>query len=123
MPEDDSRQGLDLDVSHRLPLRLGEPTHLLLREADVVQIARGHPADLRFDLGRSQPERRRRVAVEALRQFAHRRVAAGFDLAQSRLDDPPHHSVVTVPGALRLAAFQVLDHDDSSPGYAGERIR
>ncbi|MCY1291628.1 hypothetical protein D9M70_408250 [compost metagenome] len=56
MAEHHARQGLYLDVMHRVPLDLGKAADLRLREADIVQRLRGKAGDAGFDLRRREPE-------------------------------------------------------------------
>ncbi len=71
MAEHHTRQRLDLDILERGALVLGEVAHLLLREADVVEIAARKLRQAVLDLGVGQPIVLAIPIVELHRQFAH----------------------------------------------------
>src|SRR5262249_61024697 len=85
MAENDSGQGLDLEIEHGVALLLREVAHLCLSKLDVLDITRG---DLRYgalDLGGREMEILRRPFVELLRQFADGDVLPFFDLGEDGL--------------------------------------
>jgi hypothetical protein len=74
-PSTDAGQGLDLDVLQAVALDLREAAHLLLGEADVLDLAGRQPLHGRLDLGLGQPEVGRVPLVELAGVLAHRGVA------------------------------------------------
>lgn len=80
--EADAGQCLDVDVEHRVTLGLGERTHLLLHEADVVEDLLRDISDDALDLLGRQAERLRAPVVELLGVLAHRLVAAFADVVE-----------------------------------------
>jgi hypothetical protein len=64
-----------------------------LCEFDVVDRLRRDPGDERLDLIRAEAEATRRPFVKALRQLAHRGVAAFGDISDDRLDHAADLSV------------------------------
>jgi hypothetical protein len=84
MAEDDPGQGLDLDILMRRA-DLGKIADLLLREL-MSSIVRGDTLATSPRIVLGQAEARRRPFVEALRQVAHRHVAASADIGDDRLD-------------------------------------
>ncbi len=107
MAENDARQRLDLDIEHRVALRLGKVAHLCLREPDVLQIARADLGDQRLDLVVAQAITVGAVVVEFLRHLAHGRIAARLDVLQRRLDGGAHGCVVLGALGFGLALFQM----------------
>ena len=120
MPEHHPRQGLDLDVAHRVALRLGELHHLRLREPDVLELALGERRHQRRDLLRAQPEAFGRVAVEALAHLAHRRVAALRNVGERGLHRLADAGVVARALGVAAPALEMLHrHGVSSVFGAG----
>jgi hypothetical protein len=113
--EDDAWQGLDLDIGHGRPLRLGKAADLVLGKADVVHVAGGHPLHRGLDLGSGQTEPFRAVAVEFLGQRPNRRIAPRRDIGERRLDNAAHPGVVLGALGLGLGAFQVFASHAQSP--------
>jgi hypothetical protein len=58
---------LDVELVHRLELRLGKPPHLLLREGDVLEQRRAQRVSRDADVVAVDDERRRVPAVQVTR--------------------------------------------------------
>jgi hypothetical protein len=97
--EEDAGQRLDLDLPHRVKLRLREPAHLRLHELDVVDDLRRQGRDDVLDLAGREQEAVGRPVVELGRVLAHGLVSAFADVG----DDAGHGllDVGQVLGRLR----------------------
>ena len=86
MTEDDPRKRLDLGIGDRRALDLREVLDLRLREFDVDDVLGIETVDAGIDLALRQAIGLAIEAVELDTEFAHRRVAARFDIGKHRLD-------------------------------------
>ena len=66
MPEDHTGHGFNLNIQHRVALRLREVAHLFLGKLDVSQLTRRQRGDQRRDLCLTQPEGGGGVIVKLL---------------------------------------------------------
>ena len=110
MAEDDAGHRLALDVAERLFLDSCEVADLRLRELDVRPLARAHPSVAGIDRGPAQTELVRRPAVEPLRVFAHRRVAARVDRGEHLLDGAADLHVRLGLGVFADPGLEVAGH-------------
>ena len=94
MAQNDTGQGLNLDIQHAVALCLGEIAHLCLGEFDIFKLARAERGDKRVDLCLCQAKRRRRIIVEFFGKRAHSRIATRLDIGKGRLDHCPYFGVV-----------------------------
>ena len=127
MPKDHAGQGFDLDIGHRIPLRLREIAHLRLRELDVLHVARRDTRHQRLDLAFGQPEGGRGILVELFGKFAHRRIAARLDIRKDRLDRSTDLGIILGAGGFGFSALQIGDRHCEFPfaiaWCAGRQIR
>ena len=109
--EHDPGQRLDLDILHRGALDFRKVADLLLREFGVVDRLRRDLRDQTADLVIREAKARRRPFVEALRQIAHRRIAARLHVGDDRLDRAPGLRVCffLLPG--ESGGFDVAGHE------------
>ncbi len=113
MAEDHAGQRLDLDITQRSPLDLGEVADLGLGKADVVQGLLRDGVDDVGDLRLAQPEAFRVPAVELQRQLAHGLVAAQTNVVQDAAYDGLHLLVRFVAFGFAPAPLENFGH-----GYA-----
>ena len=88
----------------------GEVAHLVLGEADVVEVAGGKLGEAVADLGVGQAEVGAVPFVEADRQLAHRRVAARVDVGEDALDRRADLRIVLGPCLGVPAALEMTCH-------------
>ena len=124
--EDDAGHRLALDVAERLFLDSCEVADLRLSELDVRPLACAHPSVAGIDRGPAQTELVRRPAVEPLRVFAHRRVAARVDRGEHLLDGAADLHVrlglgVFADPGLEVAGHGILLLSDSGAGHRHRR--
>ncbi len=124
--KDHAGQGLHLDIQHRIPLGLRKIPDLLLRKADVCHLARADLGDNLCNLCVAQAIAVPVIAVEPVGQFAHSRVAPGFDLPKGVLDDPGHFGIILGTIRLGLSTFEIFNchrlHPDPGFGVGVKKI-
>ena len=81
VPKNDSRQGLDLDITQGVTLDLGEVSNLFLGEFDVSDVLGAHPCQASLNLGLGEPEGPAFPVIELLRHFGDGGVTPGFDIS------------------------------------------
>ncbi len=104
-------QRFHLDIGHAGALDLREIAHLCLREFDILALLRGQPVDAIVDLGLAQAIILAVPAIELHAHFAHRRIAARFDIGERRLDNIAH---LAVRVALCFGTGAALEPDGHS---------
>jgi hypothetical protein len=104
------RQRLDLYVSHRVALDLGEVSDLHLGEADVGHRLRVKRGVGRFDLRLIQAKGSGVPVVEPRRPVAHGGVAALADVAEDRFHGGADLGVRFGRGVFRDAGLEVTRH-------------
>ena len=113
MAEHHPRQRLDLDVAQRVLLVLREVAHLLLREADVVQVAGRQLRQAVADLGVRQAEVGAVPFVEADRHLPHRNIATRGNVGEDAFDRRADLRIVLGPCLGVAAALEVTCHGRS----------
>jgi hypothetical protein len=112
MAEDDARQGLNLEVAHRLLLLLREVADLGLRELDVVEVALGNLRDGLLNLGWRQTEILGLPVIKFLRQLTDRDVLLLLDLRQDVFDGLAHLLVRSLDRACVHSALEESGHEE-----------
>jgi hypothetical protein len=111
--EEHSGQRLHLNVSDGVALHLGEMSHLLLDEGDVVEHLLRQGADDLADLLGAEPETLGDPMVELLRIVAYGRLAPVANVGDHCPDRRLHVLLCGVDEGLRGRGLEIVQHERS----------